>query len=92
MTVALIVLVLLALPPPLAQVFGALVLGSAAHRREPAPAPPAAPRRTAIAARPPAREGRDDRTPHRTDILVLGAGGAGLLAALHAKDAAPQST
>jgi len=26
----------------------------------------------------------------RTDILVLGAGGAGLLAALHAKDAAPQ--
>ena len=25
----------------------------------------------------------------RTDILVLGAGGAGLLAALHAKDAAP---
>ncbi len=27
---------------------------------------------------------------HRTDILVLGSGGAGLLAALHAKDAAPQ--
>ena len=25
----------------------------------------------------------------RTDILVLGSGGAGLLAALHAKDAAP---
>ena len=25
----------------------------------------------------------------RTDVLVLGAGGAGLLAALHAKDAAP---
>ena len=25
----------------------------------------------------------------RTDVLILGAGGAGLLAALHAKDAAP---
>lgn len=29
-------------------------------------------------------------TRRRTDILVLGAGGAGLLAALHAKDTAPQ--
>ena len=43
MTVALIVMVMLALPPPVAQILGAFVLGSGIALAQPAPSPAPAP-------------------------------------------------